>query len=151
MTPPGTPPGPQNPAVYRTLKDVLGRRPELCAVRYEPDAIQKRYLSAEVDPRRVTPPTGPATPTVEVRWKTTPPHDEFRVDYADPNRGFHCGWHRDGDHPEFGAVHFQYRTSAMDEPAYESAAFEPESPARILWTALDRLFGRALPRLATDG
>ena len=38
--------GTENPALYGELKDVVERQPELSEVRYEPDAIQKRYLSA---------------------------------------------------------------------------------------------------------
>ena len=51
--------GSENPAIYRTLKDVLERQAEVVSVWFEPDAIQKRYLAAEIAPQRVVPPTGP--------------------------------------------------------------------------------------------
>jgi hypothetical protein len=133
-------PGAENPALYRTLKDVLERQAEVTAVRFEPDAIQKRYLVAEIDPHRVVPPTGPESPRLEVHWKQTPPHDEFRVDYADPNTGFHCGRHRDEDHRDLGTTHFQYRTASMASPPYEEAVFEAASPPKLLWECCGDLF-----------
>lgn len=138
-------PGAQNPGVYRALKDVLERQTAVVAVRFEPDAIQKRYLSAEIAPDRVTPPTGPKRPTLDVRWETAPPHDRFRVDYHDPNLDFHCGWHCDDDHPDLGAVHFQYRAPEPAETEREPASFDAESPARVLWACCERLFEEVLP------
>lgn len=140
-----TSPGSQNPGVYRALKDVLERQPAVVAVRFQPDAIQKRYLRAEVGQDRVDPPTGPERPTLEVRWETAPPHERFRVDYHDPNVDFHCGWHCDDDHPDLGDVHFQFRTPELASTEREPASFEVESPARILWTCCERLFGDVLP------
>lgn len=137
--------GERNPALYRTLKDVLERRAETTVVTYEPDSVQRRYLAAEVDPERVVPPTGPEPPTLTVHWDTAPPHDSFRVDYADPNTGFHCGWHRDDDHPDLGPTHFQLQTATMSDPRREPARFAANSPARLLWTCLDRLFDEVLP------
>jgi hypothetical protein len=136
--------GSENPAIYRTLKDVLERQAEVVSVRFEPDAIQKRYLAAAVDPQRVVPPTGPESPQLEVHWKLTPPHDEFRIDYADPNVGFHCGWHRDEDHNELGAAHFQYQTDSMETPEYEGVVFDAESPPKLLWECCDELFENVL-------
>lgn len=51
-------PGSENPVLYRTLKDVLERQAEAISVWFEPDAIQKRYLVAEIGPQRVVPPPG---------------------------------------------------------------------------------------------
>lgn len=81
--------GAENPALYRTLKGMLERQAEVTSVRFEPDAIQKRYLAAAIDSQRVVPPTGPKSPQLEVHWKLTPSHAEFRIDYADPNSGIH--------------------------------------------------------------
>lgn len=138
-------PGAENPALYRTLKDVLERQAEVISVWFEPDAIQKRYLAAEIDPQRVVPPTGPESPQLEVYRKLTPPHDEFRIDYADPNRGFHCGWHQDEDHDDLGRAHFQYQTSAVEAPHYEEAVFEAESPPKLLWECCNSLFEDVIP------
>ena len=137
--------GAENPALYRTLKDVLERHAEITSVRFEPDAIQKRYLAAAIDPQRVVPPTGPELPQLEVHWKLTPPHDEFRIDYADPNVEFHCGWHQDDDHDDLGAAHFQYQTAAMETPAYEGVAFEAASPPKLLWECCEDLFNNVIP------
>ena len=138
--------GAENPALYRTLKDVLERQAEVIAVWFEPDAIQKRYLAAEIDPQRVVPPTGPQSPQLEVHWKLTPPHNEFRIDYADPNVGFHCGWHQDEDHNDLGAAHFQYQTAPMETPNYEDAVFEAESPPKLLWECCNDLFETVVPK-----
>ena len=70
---------------------LLVAKGRVISVRFESDAIQKRYLAPAIDPQRVVPPTGPESPQLEVHWKLTPPHDEFRIDYADPNVDFHCG------------------------------------------------------------
>jgi hypothetical protein len=51
----------------------------------------KRYLEATVAPERVDDAVGPDLPLVTVRWSRYPPHDEYRVDFADPNVDFHCG------------------------------------------------------------
>lgn len=142
--------GQENPALYRELKDVLERQSELAGVRYEPDEVQKRYLSAEVDPERIRPPTGPKPPQVEVRWKLVPPHDEYRIDYHDPNLDIHCGWHCDDDHSELGETHFQYRTPETDGPQYEEATITASSPARILWECLRQLFEQDIERIATE-
>lgn len=65
-------PGAENPALYRTVRDILQRQAEVVSVWFEPDAIQKRYVAAEVDPQRVIPSTGPEPLHVEVHWKLTP-------------------------------------------------------------------------------
>lgn len=141
--------GAENPALYRTLRDTLQRQAEVVSVRFQPDAIQKRYLTAKVDPHRVDPPTGPEPPRLEVHWKLTPPHDEFRIDYADPNTGFHCGWHQDEDHDNLGAAHFQYRTAAMESPEYDGVVFESASPPKLLWECCEALFGDVIPEYST--
>ncbi|ADE02428.1 hypothetical protein JK354_17375 [Haloferax volcanii] len=96
-------------SVYEGLKDVLQRHPAVTSVSYEPDSIVKKFIQAELDPNRVVPATGPEPPTLDVEWRFVGDEPQFRIHYADPNTGFNCGWHRDGDHPELGAVHFQYQ------------------------------------------
>jgi hypothetical protein len=59
--------------------------------------------------------------------------------------GFHCGWHRDEDHNELGAAHFQYQTASMETPHYEGAMFEAESPPKLLWECRDDLFRTVIP------
>lgn len=141
-------PGPRHGGdVYSVLKDVLERPAEVDAVAYRPSAATKRFIEATVHPDRLEPPAGPEPPRITVRWQRSPPGEEFRIDYADPNVSFHCGWHRDDDHPDYGPVHFQYVHPGLDAPVYERAAFEYETPARILWEALDRLFGDVVPSI----
>jgi hypothetical protein len=144
-----TPPGTSNPAIYRELRDILRRQPEITATRYEPDAVQQRYLVASVAPARVNPPTGPESPQVEVRWRVGP-SPRFRIDYTDPNTGFHCGWHRDDDHPNLGETHFQYERADDDAPTHETAEFLATTPPKLLWTCLDELFSVRLPQLTGE-
>jgi hypothetical protein len=134
-----------NPGLYRQLKDVLNRQPQITDVRYEPDAIQKRYLGATVDPNRVEPPTGPDPSQLTVKWKTIIPSDKFWIDYADPNISFHCGWHRDDSHPELGPIHIQYDYPGLNGPVRESVQYECESPPRLLWACLTDLFEDVIP------
>lgn len=141
MTPPGSP----TPAVYRELRDVLRRQPEITKTWYAPDSVQRRYLVASVAPSRVTPPSGPDAPQIEVRWLAA--RDRFWIDYTDPNTGFHCGWHRDDDHPDLGATHFQYKRPGDDEPTHEAVDISATTPPKLLWECLDDLFTVRLPTL----
>jgi hypothetical protein len=143
-------PGTIDTAVYRGLKDVLQRYPVVTTVSYEPDSIGKRSLQARLAPDRVVPPTGPDQPTLDVEWRYVDREPYYRIHYADPNTGFNCGWHRDDDHPDLGAVHFQYERLATDASDRHGASFEQRAPTEILWTALDRLFQEQLPRLVGE-
>ncbi|ESS10059.1 MAG: hypothetical protein A07HN63_00270 [uncultured archaeon A07HN63] len=143
-----TPPGSHNPAVYRELRDVLRRQPEITETWYEPDAVQQRYLAASIAPDRVDPPTGPDAPRIEVRWQAGP-QTRFRIDYADPNTGFHCGWHRDDDHPDLGETHFQYERPD-DAPIHEAVDLSATTPPKCLWACLDELFSLRLPQLTSE-
>ena len=99
---------------------------------------------------KVVPPTSPESPQLEVHWKLTPPHDEFRIDYADSNIEFHCGWHQDVDHNDLGAAHFQYQTASMEVPHYEGVVFEAASPPKLLWECCDELFENVLPNYTAE-
>jgi len=136
-------------SIYEGLKDVLQRYPVVESVTYEPNSVVKKYLRAQIAPVLVSPPTGPTPPTLDVEWRFTSADQYYRIHYADPNTGFNCGWHRDDDHPELGAVHFQYKhpTEGND---YQPARFENEVSTEILWTALDRLFEEQIPELIDD-
>lgn len=140
-------PGQTDSSVYRGLRDVLKRHPVVTAVTYEPDSIVRRSLRARVAPERVVPPTGPASPTLDVAWRFADDEQYYRIHYADPNTGFDCGWHRDGDHPELGPVHFQY-DHPTGEDGRASVSFDRQVPTEILWVALERLFGERIPALA---
>lgn len=145
MPGPSSNPSDRNVGLYTDLYDVLRRQPVVDNVRFVPDAIQKRSLEATVHPERIDPPTGPQSPEITVRWDTAVPYEWFRIDYADPNTGVHCGWHYDHTHADLGDAHFQFQRSGTGEPEREPAAFEFESPPRILWHCLVRLFGEVLP------
>jgi hypothetical protein len=136
-----------DPSVYRALTDVLRRSPEVASVRYEPDAVVKRSIRARVGPNRVDPPTGPESPTLDVEWRFADDESQYRIHYVDGNTGFNCGWHRDDDHPELGAVHFQYHDPATGANERVRADFEKNAPTEVLWSALDRLFDERLPEL----
>lgn len=131
-------------SVYEGLRDVLRRQPAVTTVTYRPDSIVKRFLRARVDPGRVVPPTGPEPPTIDVEWRFSGDEQRYRIHYADPNTGFNCGWHRDGDHPELGLVHFRYEGPGPDERGRKPAQFSKSVPTEILWSALDELFRERL-------
>lgn len=137
-------PGATDSTVYEGLRDVLRRQPEVTTVAYEPDSITRKFLRATIDPSRVEPPTGPEPPRLDVEWRYEQGAQYYRIHYADPNTGFNCGWHRDGDHPDLGPVHFQYEhpeTGSNHEPAQ----FSKTVPTEILWIALERLFEEQIP------
>lgn len=88
------PGGDPNANLYAQLKrDVLERIPQITRVEYVPDAIEAKQLRATFDPARLDPPTGPESPELVIKWYRQNPHDWFRIDYTDPNTGFHAGWH----------------------------------------------------------
>lgn len=85
------PGGDPNAHLYQQLKrDVLERDPHITAVEYVPDDVESKRLRAIFDPNRLTPPTGSETPELGVKWYRQTPHDWFRVNYSDPNTGFHA-------------------------------------------------------------
>lgn len=137
-------------SVYEGLKDVLQRYPAVTTVTYQPDSIVKKSLQARIAPNRVSPPTGPEAPALDVEWRFTETEQRYRIHYADPNTGLNCGWHRDDDHPELGPVHFQYENPETGESGHEQARFAKTLPTELLWSALERLFTEWVPRL-TEG
>lgn len=127
-----------NAALYAQLKrDVLDRVPQIDTVEFVPDDIEAKRLRATFDPYRLDPPTGPDSPELVVDWHRQEPHDWFRVDYADPNTGFHAGWHRDEDHPDLGRTHFQYTVEG--DTVRRGVSFEQETPSLILWEIVEEL------------
>ena len=120
------PGGDPNANLYAQLKrDVLDRVPQITTVEYVPDDIEAKQLRAFFDPNILVPSTGPDSPELTVKWYRQNPHDWFRVNYTDPNTGFHAGWHQDEDHPDLGQAHFQY-TAADEEDRRREIAREWE-------------------------
>lgn len=138
------PGGDPNAHLYEQLKrDVLERIPHITAVEYLPDGVEAKQLNAVFEPDRLDPPTGPEPPELFVEWYRQTPHDWFRVDYSDPNTGFHAGWHQDEDHPNLGRTHFQYVTS--EEADRWGVTFQHETPSLILWALVEELLETVLP------
>ena len=100
-------------------------------------------MRATFDPARLDPSTGPESPELVVTWYRQSPHDWFRVNYSDPNTGFHAGWHQDEDHPDLGRAHFQYSTN--DESDRWGITFDHETPSLILWEIIEELLEDVLP------
>lgn len=133
-----------NANLYAQLKgDVLDRIPHVATVEYVPDDVEAKQLEATFDPDRLEPPTGPRPPTLVVTWYRQTPDDWFRVDYTDPNTGFHAGWHQDEDHPSLGRAHFQY--SSDDEGDRWGISFDHETPSLVLWEIVEELLEVVLP------
>lgn len=138
------PGGDPNSRLYEQLKqDVLERVPQLTSIEYVPDEIVAKQLRATFDPDRLPYDTGPEPPELLVSWYRQPPHDWFRVDYADPNTGFHAGWHQDEDHPDLGLTHFQYGTDGTEHR--RETTFQHETPSLILWEIIESLLEDVLP------
>ncbi|MFC6716132.1 hypothetical protein ACFQGT_12550 [Natrialbaceae archaeon GCM10025810] len=146
------PGGDPNVHLYEQLKrDVLERVPQIASVEYVPDDIEAKHLRATFDPHRLEPPTGPEAPELVVTWYRGSPRDWFRVDYGDPNTGFHAGWHQDEDHPDLGYAHVQYSFPDWDETHRTGIAFEHETPSLVLWEIVDDLLETVLPTDADPG
>ena len=86
---------------------------------------------------------GRGEPELTVQWYRQDPHDWFRINYTDPNTGFHAGWHQDKDHPDLGRTHFQY--SAADREDRWGITFEHGTPSLILWEIVEDLLEDVRP------
>jgi len=102
-----------------------------------------KQLRAVFDPNRLTPPTGPESPELTVKWYRQDPHDWFRINYTDPNTGFHAGWHQDEDHPDLGRAYFQYSTANTEDRW--GITFDHETPSLILWDIIEALLEDVRP------
>jgi len=60
-------------------------------------------------------PDSPNSPEPTVKWYRQNPHDWFRINYIDPNTGFHAGRHQDEDHSDLGQAHFQYSAANTED------------------------------------
>lgn len=131
--------------LYEQLKrDVLQRLPHVIDVIYEPNSVEAKKLKAIFDPNRIDPPSGPDSPTLTVEWYRQSPHDWFRVNYSDPNTGFHVGWHQDEDHERLGHAHIQYTTPDGESDRW-GVSFAAETPSLILWEIVEELLDDVLP------
>ncbi len=130
---------------YQLKRDALDRVPEISRVEFLPDRAKAEQLRATFDPIRLGIETGPESPTLTITWYRQTPNDWFRVNYSDPNTGFHAGWHQDEDHPDLGPAHFQYTDEG--ETDYQPFSFEHETPSLRLWEIIDHLFSDVLPLL----
>jgi hypothetical protein len=138
------PGGDPNAHLYEQLKrDVLDRVPHVASVEYVPDRVAAKRLRARFAPTRLEPPSGPEAPELDIEWYRGTPHDWFRVNYADPNTGFHAGWHQDEDHPDLGRAHFQYSTHETEDRW--GVAFGRETPSLVLWEIVEELLEVVLP------
>lgn len=132
------PGGDPNANLYYQLKrDVLDRVPEVASVSFVPNRAEASKLTASFDPARLDIETGPESPTLTITWYRQSPTDWFRINYSDPNTGFHAGWHQDEDHPELGPAHFQ--STDGDETTYRELTFEHETPSLMLWEIFEHL------------
>lgn len=139
------PGGDANAHLYEQVKrDVLERVPHITTIEYVPDDVAAKQLRATFDPARLKPPTGPESSELAVEWYRQTSHDWFRIDYHDPNTGFHAGWHQDRSHPDLGPAHFQYSTD--NESDRWGVTFEHETPSLILWEIIEKLLEEILPK-----
>jgi hypothetical protein len=133
---------------YQLKRDVLDRVPEIAAVDFVPNRAEATKLKATFDPVRLDVETGPGEPTLVVAWYRQTPDDWFRVDYSDPNTGFHAGWHQDEDHPDLGPAHFQYTNEG--DTTYQPVSFRNVTPSLILWEIVEKRLTDVLPTHTID-
>lgn len=139
------PGGDPNAHLYEQLKrDVLERVPHITTVEYVPDEVEAKQLKATFDSDRLEPPTGPEDPELVIEWYRQTPRDWFRINYNDPNTGFHAGWHQDEDHPDLGRTHFQYSNAEEDDRW--GITLQHETPSLILWEIIEDLLEEILPK-----
>lgn len=89
--------------------------PQISAVEFVPNDLEAKQLRAIFDPARLDPPTGSNSPDLTIKWYRQDPNGWFRINYTDPNTGFHTGCHQDEDHPNPGQAHFQYSTADTED------------------------------------
>jgi len=144
-------PGTVDSSVYDGLRDVLRRYPVVTAVTYEPDSIVKRFLRATVDPNRVTPATGPSSPTLDVEWRYADDLQYYRIHYATRTPGFE---------PAAGIATTTIRNSVrytsrfpIRKPARPITSAPPSASSsrrRYSGPALDRLFETRIPKHTSE-
>lgn len=138
------PGGNPNAQLYEQLKrDVLERVPHITSIEYVPNDVEAKQLNATFDPLHFESVTGPKPPELIIKWYRQTPYDWFRVNYVDPNTGFHAGWHQDEDHSDLGRAHFQYSTD--EEEDRWGITFEHETPSLILWDIIEELLDDVIP------
>lgn len=125
-------------------RDVLERVPHITSIEYVSNDVEAKQLTATFDPLHFESVTGSKPPELIVKWYRQRPHDWFRVNYVDPNTGFHAGWHQDEDHPDLGRAHFQYSTDK--EGDRWGITFEHETPSLVLWEIIEELLEDIIPK-----
>lgn len=141
MPPPGTPL--HRYEVHKRFKHRLARLDGVTRVTSEPSAARPVRVEARLD-------TGvffgqsyaSGAATVEAEWRPRPDRDAFRVQYAEADAAWSCGWHQYETHPDLGPCHFQVDHAAWDEPHREPATFPDPNPMAVLEACLDRLRAR---------
>jgi hypothetical protein len=80
--------------------------------------------------------------SLEFEWRPHSQRDEFRIQYAEPEKGWSCGWHQDETHEDLGAIHFQVDHESWNDPYREPATFDDSNPMAIFETCLNELRNR---------
>jgi hypothetical protein len=106
----------------------------------EPSAARPVRVEARLDTEAfLDRPYGPGTATLEAEWRPRPDRDAFRVQYAEDDAAWSCGWHQDRTHLDLGACHFQVDHVTWDDSYREPATFPDPNPMAVLEVCLDRL------------
>lgn len=126
--------------VHKRFKHRLGRLDSVERVTSEPSSVRPVRVTALLDTETfLNQPAGSTAATLEAEWRPRQERDAFRVQYAEDDAAWSCGWHQDSSHPSLGPCHFQVDHEEWPEPHRERASFHDPNPMAVLEACLDRL------------
>lgn len=130
-------------ASHRALRGIqreLERHPAVASVEGFPSGSFTQVV-AQMHPERFG--LNATDASLTVRWFAgeTPASDpEFSFHFSGAGEDF--GWHHEPNPHVDGWGHFQRRSNAKSEYAYEQYIFASTTPTRVVWDVLDRLSSR---------
>lgn len=125
----------------RGIRRELERHPAVSSAQGFPPDVHN-HVVADVEPDRLGRNMDDATLTV--RWfagETTAACPEFSFHFSDETAS-DFGWHHEPNPHVKGWGHFQERTDAETEYAYEPHTFTSKNPTRVVWEVLSFLSSR---------
>jgi len=154
MSPPPGDAGLHRFEIHKRFKHRLGRLDAVESVTSGPSSVRPVRIAARLDTAPLLDRAdGPRTATLEAAWRPRPGRDAFRVQYAEADAAWSCGWHQDSTHAALGPCHFQVDHADWPEPYREPASFPDPNPMAVPEACLRRLRERVpgLPgRVRTD-
>lgn len=133
--------------IHKRFRNRLERAPFVEHVQARPSPMRPTHLVATID---ATSWFGEDyrsdTARLEVEWRPRDGRDWFRIQYAEAQPDWSCGWHQDGTHEDVGPNHFQVDSADWDESRREPCTFDDSNPMAVLESCLQTL-ERRVPTL----